>query len=107
MTDVDCLAVVSGRLVVVSAGKTVQSLGADGRWSRPHELRGAGDRLHRRVRRSGALAVAREDGEIAIEGGAFDGRAIARPAGCPLRHRDGRLATASLRRQRVGDQRRP
>lgn len=71
LADVDCLAVVNGTLVA-SAGNTVQALGLEGRWS-PHGKYSGAIACIAAVGPD-ALAVAKEDGEIAIEGGALDGR---------------------------------
>ncbi|MCO5160672.1 MAG: hypothetical protein M9939_06020 [Mesorhizobium sp.] len=71
LADVDCLAVQAG-VVVASAGQSLHTLGADGRWSPRKKLGGSIACIA--ALGPDALAVAKEDGEITIEGGAFDGR---------------------------------
>lgn len=71
LADVDCLAV-HGDALVASAGNTVFVLEADGTWAQRRSyaspvgcLAPIGD---------GGLAIALADGDILVEGGAFDGR---------------------------------
>lgn len=71
LAEVDCLAVVGGTLVASAAG-TVRALGEDASWS-PRKAHDGPVSCIAAVGPDG-LAVAREDGEIAIEGGTFDGR---------------------------------
>jgi hypothetical protein len=96
LADVDCLAVRDG-VVVASSGKTVHVLGQDGRWSQREE-HGAPIACIATVDANG-LAVATADGEIAIVGGAFDGRRYRANAAVScitaLAHADGGLFVAN------------
>ncbi len=71
LADVDCLAVVGGRLHA-SAGDSVFALSAANAWERRHAC---GSRISAMAAVDGdGLAVALADGEIAVFGGPFDGR---------------------------------
>ncbi len=71
LADVDCLAV-QDRALVASSGNTLHVLGHDGSWS-PRKSHGGPIVCIAPAGHDG-LAVAKDDGEVVIDGGAFDGR---------------------------------
>ena len=96
LADVDCLAVQGGSLVA-AAGESIHSLAPDGKWARRKSYGSAIACIATAGPES--LAVALDNGDLLIEGGAFDGRRyrVDAAAGCitALAVRDGALYFAN------------